>query len=175
MDCSVSHTLKQENLPLGRPELPNACILQGEMVQALAPAKYTYSRVRNPRELEQLSRTGATVQRVPQPSCVRTTPPPPPPLAGSGNPGDQSDREGVVAVLRLPSSGPLNTRVENIIPAPTQASKEARRTAHQGQHGANEANLLRQHLSSPANFARLEGFAERHLQAPGVPGRRFRD
>lgn len=109
------------------------------------------------------------------PPVCALLPPPPPPLAGSGNPGDQSDREGVVAVLRLPSSGPLNTRVENIIPAPTQASKEARRTAHQGQHGANEANLLRQHLSSPANFARLEGFAERHLQAPGVPGRRFRD
>lgn len=77
VDCSVSHTLKRENLPLGRSELPNACTLQGEMVQALAPAKHTYSRVRNPWELEQLSRTGATAQRVPQPSWV--TPPPPGP------------------------------------------------------------------------------------------------
>lgn len=51
-------------------------------------------------------------------------------------------------------------------PAPTQATEEAGRTARQGQHRAHEANLLRQHLSPPANFARPEGPWERH---PGAP------
>lgn len=55
-----------------------------------------------------------------------------------------------------------------------QASKEAGGTAHQGEHSAHEANLLRQHLSPPANFALPDESTERHLRLPGVPGRRSR-